>query len=287
MNAEPQALPSVDLARYFARIGFAPTGFAPTGPDRPAPADMATLGTLHGLHTASIPFEAIDVLLGRGVDLAPEAVDAKILAGHRGGYCFEQNGLFRRVLATLGYRVEPLMARVLWNRPAGAPAQPRTHMVLRVDHDGTPWLLDVGFGSVVPTAPLRLDTDAAQDTPHDSFRVVPSANELLLQVRRHGDWLPVYQMSQDRPEEADFEAANWYTSTHPSSHFARSLIVARVDPEARFTLLNDRLTVRRPGLEPEIRQLDADGIERALDGVFGLPVAADWRPVIERTALAG
>ena len=156
----------IDLDRYFARIGY----------DGPARTDLATLRAIQELHPAAIPFEAIDVLLGRGIDLAPGAVDAKLIAGGRGGYCFEQNGLLRRVLTALGYRVEPLMARVLWNRPAGAPAQPRTHMVLRVELDGVPWLADVGFGSVVPTAPLRLDTEAPQQNPHDTFRVVPSDN---------------------------------------------------------------------------------------------------------------
>ncbi len=268
---------AVDLGRYFARIGFA-------GPGR---ADLATLQAIQDLHPAAIPFEAIDVLLGRGIRLAPEAVDAKLIAGGRGGYCFEQNGLLRRVLTALGYRVEPLMGRVLWNRAPGAPAQPRTHMVLRVELDGVPWLADVGFGSVVPTAPLRLDTGDPQETLHETFRIVPSGNELMLQVRRAGEWLPIYQVSRDAAEDADFEAANWYTSTHPASHFGRTLMVARVTPDARFTLLNGQLTVRRPGGEPERRTLDADGIEQALVGVFGLPVEADWRPVVERAALAG
>lgn len=274
LAAETDAAP-VDLDRYFARIGF----------DGPARADLATLRAIQALHPAAIPFEAIDVLLRRGIALTPDAVDAKLIAGGRGGYCFEQNGLLRRVLTTLGHAVVPMMGRVLWNRPAGAPAQPRTHMVLQVELDGVPWLADVGFGSVVPTAPLRLDTEEPQETLHETFRIVPVGHELMLQVGRDGDWLPVYRVSRDTAEDADFEAANWYTSTHPSSHFGRNLMVARVDAEARYTLINGRLTVRRPGGRAERRSLDADGIEQALAGIFGLPVAADWRPVIERAAL--
>lgn len=277
MTAEPQVRVDNGLADYFARIGF----------DGPGRADLPTLRSLHALHPAAVPFEAIDVLLGRGISLVPDAVDAKLVTGGRGGYCFEQNGLFRRVLTRLGFAVTPRLARVLWSLPAGMPPQPRTHMVLQLTLDGVPWLADVGFGSVVPTTPLRLDTEAPQETLHEAFRIVPTGGERLLQVLRDGTWLPVYRVSMDAAEEADFEVANWYTSTHPASHFGRTLMVARITPEARYTLLNDRLTVRPPGGAPEQRSLDADGIEQALGRVFGLPVEAAWRPVIERAALAG
>jgi N-hydroxyarylamine O-acetyltransferase len=235
--AGTEAAPAVDLDRYFARVGYR----------GPRTADLATLKALHELQPATIPFEGIGALLGRGIDLAPAAVDGKLLGTTRGGYCFEQNGLFQRVLTTLGYPVTPMMGRVLWNMPPGARPQPRTHQVLRTELDGVPWLVDVGFGSVVPTEPLRLDTEEAQETRHETFRVIPFGTELLLQARRDGVWLSVYQISQDAVQDADLEAANWFTSTHPESNFRRNLLVTRVTPEARHTLFNSRYTVRRPG----------------------------------------
>lgn len=268
--------PGIDLTAYFARIGFNGS---------PAP-DLETLRALQARHPAAIPFEAIDVLLDRGIDLAPEAIDAKLVGAGRGGYCFEQNSLFRRALDAIGYQAKGLLARVLWNLPAGSRPQPRTHMVVQVDLDGVPWLVDVGFGSVVPTAPLRLDTEEPQSTPHEAFRVFPFGTEWLVQVRREGVWLPVYLVSRDAVQDADYEAANWYTAAHPSSHFRRSLVVARTTPEARCTLLNGRLTIRRPEGETERRHLDAHGIEGVLAETFGLPVAPDWRPIIERAAVA-
>jgi len=272
-----ETAPAVDLDKYFARVGYR----------GPRTADLATLKALHELQPAAIPFEGIDALLGRGIDLTPAAVDGKLLGTARGGYCFEQNSLFQRVLTTLGYPVTPMMGRVLWNMPPGMRPQPRTHQVLRTELDGVPWLVDVGFGSVVPTEPLRLDTEEPQVTRHETFRVIPFGTEMLLQARRDGVWLSVYQISQDAVQDADLEAANWFTSTHPQSNFRRNLLVTRATPEARHTLFNGRYAVRRPGLAQEQLQLDADGIERTLVEVFGLPVEADWRPAIERAAAAG
>ncbi len=148
----------VDLGRYFARIGY-------SGPQSP---DIATLGSIIARHAASIPFEAIDVLLGRRIDLSPEAIDAKLIDRRRGGYCFEQNGLLQRVLMSLGYRVEPLMARVLWMREPEAPPPAWSHMALRVFVEDVSYLVDVGFGSCVPTAPLRFDRTTS--CPHRRLR---------------------------------------------------------------------------------------------------------------------
>src|SRR4051794_4073651 len=203
----------VDLDAYFARIGY----------DGPARADLDTLRALHALHPAAIPFEAIDVLLGRGVDLAPEAVAAKLIAARRGGYCFEQNGLFRRVLTALGFQVEGLIARVLWMRPPELPLSNLTHMALRVQLDGQAWLADVGFGGCVLTEPLRLVPDVAQATAHESFRLRHLGRQVLVEADLSGTWAPLYLVMPDPAEDADYETGNWWTSTHPSSLFRNHL----------------------------------------------------------------
>ena len=64
-----------DLDAYFARIGY----------DGPRTPSLDVLRALHALHPAAIPFEAIDCLLDRGVDISPAAVDAKLIHRRRGG----------------------------------------------------------------------------------------------------------------------------------------------------------------------------------------------------------
>ena len=129
----------IKLQDYFQRIGF-------TSSPR---ADLPTLQALHQLHPAHIPFENIDVLLGEGINLTPNQISNKLIHRRRGGYCFEQNNLLMAVLRDIGFTVEPLMARVVWQQPDDAPAGPKTHMVLRTRIDGMPWLVDVGFGGLV------------------------------------------------------------------------------------------------------------------------------------------
>ena len=274
--APTNTVPPVDLDAYCARIGYG-------GPREPT---LETLRALQALHAATIPFEAIDVQLDRGVDLSPEAVDAKLIGAGRGGYCFEQNNLFMRVLATVGFSVEGLMGRVRWSRPVDAPPLPRTHMALRVPIDGEPWLADVGFGSCMPTAPLRLSTDAPQPTAHEDFRIRPQGGSQVIEVLRGGEWLPLYDLFPEPQLAVDYELANWYTATHPNSPFRQNLLVSRVTPEARYGLLDGRLTVRRADGAVEQRQLDAAQLENALADIFGLPVTSDWRPVIERAVAA-
>ena len=275
MSVSPK--PSVDLDAYFERIGY-------RGPCIPT---LETLRALHELHPASIPFEAIDVMLDRGVDITPEAVDAKLIDARRGGYCFEHNGLFKRVLVSLGFDVESLIARVQWMAPEAAPLRPRSHMGLRVTIDGVPWLADVGFGGCVSSEPLRMDTNEPQTTRHVTFRLVPSADGLRVEALIGERWEPLYDLHLISQNDADYIPANWFTSTHPDSHFRHHLMVARTTPEAQFALSNNRLTVRKPNGREDQRALNADELADVLRDVFGLPVEPSWRPVLERVAGAG
>lgn len=252
----------LDLDRYFERIGY-------TGSAR---ADLATLRALTELHPAAIPFEAIDVFLGRRpVDLDLPAIQAKLIAAGRGGYCFEQNGLLKRVLSALGFTVEGLIGRVLWMRPPEAPPYPLTHMALRVTIDGERWLADVGFGSCTAGAPLRFDAvDVPQPTRHETFRLTRRGEWPLLEAQLPDGWHPAYILSPEPALDVDYIAANWYTSTHPDSTFRSELRVAMTTPDRRATLLNNRLTVRHTRGAPERRFLSEPELADALVSTFGL-----------------
>src|SRR3546814_16657432 len=95
-----------------------------------------------------------------------------IFGQRRGGYCFEQNGLFLRVLQAIGFAAEGLIGRVRWMMPDDAPPSPRSHMVVRVTIDGRSWLAAVGFGAAVPPQPLAMDREAPQPTRHERYRVL-------------------------------------------------------------------------------------------------------------------
>jgi N-hydroxyarylamine O-acetyltransferase len=265
-----------DLDAYCARIDYA-------GPREPS---LAVLRELHRLHPAAIPFEAIDVLLGRPISLEAADVDAKLIAGRRGGYCFEQNTLFRRALIAMGFEASALIARSRWGA-AGEEPRPRTHMALRVMLDGEAWLADVGFSTVTLTAPLRMAVRAPQATLCEPARLTPVADELRHEVEFGGTWRAVYDIAASAPLDIDLEAANWFTSTHPNSLFRQVLIVSRAGPEARYLLTFNRLTVRRPGVETERRRLSADALAACLERDFGMSPEPAWPAVLERAVADG
>jgi N-hydroxyarylamine O-acetyltransferase len=211
-----------DLAAYFARIGYA-------GPTAPT---VATLDALALAHVSAIPFENLDVLLGRGVDLDPAAVEAKLIGARRGGYCFEQNSLLLHVLAALGFAVRPLSARVRIDRARDfTPA--RTHVFVRVDTDDGPYLCDVGIGAWSLTSSLRLTLDVEQATAHEPRRLVADGRwdglerrgteaRLFHQIKLGEAWRDVCEFTLEEMPEIDRIVGNWYTSQHPALALPRS-----------------------------------------------------------------
>jgi N-hydroxyarylamine O-acetyltransferase len=261
---------------YLARIGYAGS--------RALPPTHATLAELVAHHIAAIPFENIDVLLDRGIDISAEAVETKLVTQKRGGYCFEHNGLLKRVLVALGFQVESLAARVLWRAEENDPLRPRTHSALRVQLDGEAWLVDVGFGGWVPPAPLRLSHSSPQTVQREIFRITPASapGALILETQLDGVWRRLYELSPEPLLDVDYLPLNWFTSTHPTSIFRQDLMAARTTRESRTMLMNGRLTIRHRDGVSERRELDAVQLEAVLIDIFGLPVEASWRPLLQR-----
>ncbi|MDH5835109.1 arylamine N-acetyltransferase family protein [Luteimonas kalidii] len=249
--------PLKNLHAYLARLGFA----AP-----PAPT-LSTLRALQPAHTAAFPFETIDTLLRRPVPVDLPTLERKLLHAGRGGYCFELNRLFLALLQRLGFDARALAARVI----EGDAPLARTHLTLAVRIDGVTWLSDVGFGGMVPTAPLRLDTDAVQATPHEPCRLVATDGGYLLRARVRDAWRDLYTFDLQPQLDIDLEMGSWYVSTHPGSPFLGELRVARTGEGWRKALRNGSFAVHRLGAASERRELeDADAVLRVLRDEFGL-----------------
>ena len=265
----------MDLDTYFARIGY----------DGARTPDLATLSDIVGHHAATIPFEAIDVLLGKGIDTAPDAIFDKLVTHKRGGYCFEQNSLLLQVLTALGFDATVRLARVLWMRPAGAPPQNATHMALVVRIGGRDWLADTGFGNGTPTIPLTFDTTEPQPTPLETFHLRASSDGHVLEMQVGKNWSPVYEILADMPDSAALADANRFTSTHPESRFRRDLMLARATRDARFLLLGNRLMTRPGKGVAEVETLASPtALARTLETVFGLEVRPEWSSLLARFA---
>ncbi len=273
MSAGPE---TIDLDAYCARIRHAGG----------RPATLETLRVLQARHTQSIAFENLDPLLGWPVRLDTASLQQKLVRDRRGGYCFEQNLLFGHVLRALGFRVIGLGGRVLWYAADDAVAA-RTHMLLRVDVDGVTWIVDAGFGVQTPTAPLRLEADIVQATPHEPYRLVRAGEDFLMQARIGGAWKTLYRFGLDEQLLPDYEITNWYLSNHPDSRFVTGLMVARPAPGRRYTLRDNELTARGPDGVGERRRLGSTAeLRETLEGTFRLtlPRAPELDALLARIA---
>ncbi|HKP23897.1 MAG TPA: arylamine N-acetyltransferase [Dongiaceae bacterium] len=251
-----------DLSAYLARIGY----------DGPRTPTLETLRAIQLLHPQAIAFENLNPLLAIPVRLDLEFLQEKLIRSPRGGYCFEQNGVLLHALRALQFRVTGLAARVVWNQPDPSVTTPRSHMVLKVDLDEGTYIADVGFG-MSPTAPLRLVPDIAQETPHESFRLLDKDGLYTLQCDLKGHWTSFYLFDLQEQAPIDYQVANHYVSTWPTSHFVTSLIAARATADGRYGLRNNKLSIHQRSVEREQRVLtSAAEISTVLKDLFGVVV---------------
>ena len=212
------------LDRYFERIRYSRS---------PLP-NLQTLRDLHLLHLQHIPYENIDVFCHRGVKLDPETLTRKILLRRRGGYCFEQNGLFFMALTALGFKCHPNMARVHRNRP-----QPggRTHQINLVELDGETWVCDVGFGGSGFRHPLPLQADKEVEQMGEIYRFHESdPHGFYLQKKMGGEWQPLYTFRVEPALPIDMEIANFYTANSADHVFLNAIMGTRMTDRGRVTL---------------------------------------------------
>jgi N-hydroxyarylamine O-acetyltransferase len=257
-----------DLDAYLARIGVA------ADPAWPAPVnspDIGALAVLMRAHMAAIPFENLDVLLGRGVRIDLDSVADKLVTARRGGYCFEHATLFQAALAALGVNTAAHAARVLLVTPKREA--PRTHMFLTaVDHDTT-WVLDPGFGGPGPPGPVPLVDGQEVRHGREVHRAVRRDGEWVLEGLVKGTMTPLWTSSLEPQFPVDFALANHYVSTFPGSPFVTRLMIRALTPHGRVSAMNRDLTVLHDGVA-ETRQLaDRAELRALLTRYFGFDLA--------------
>lgn len=275
-------LDDADLASYLDRIGI--------GTARPGPPDLDLLQAVAAAHPTSIPFDGLDAFTGRRPGLAQEDLTAKLVRGGRGGWCYEHNGLLRRALDALGFRTTGLAARVRWGEAPDAPPTARTHMLLLAELDDGPYLVDAGFGGMVPTGVLRLEDRTEQKTPLEPYRVLAGRDDgpgdhrgaavpWTVQALVGGAWRDLYEFETTATPQIDYEVGNHYLATHPESPFRMNLIAARPGTDRRTNLINRTLTVHHLGGPSEqtdlgspsaVRDALEDGLGIDTSGVDGL-----------------
>jgi N-hydroxyarylamine O-acetyltransferase len=245
----------VNLPAYLARIGYSGA----------TEVSAETLRALHRAHMFAVPFENLDIYLGRTIVCDEARFLDKIVNQQRGGFCYELNGAFAALLRALGFQVTLLSARVASSDGSDGPEF--DHLTLRVglpshgsnadpgapqqSHESEePWLADVGFGDSF-IEPLRLQPDLEQPQFGRIYRLSENHGDFHMEVMADGEWKKQYSFTLRPHRLSDFAAMCHYQQTSPESHFTRQRICSRATPEGRITLSDLKLIETRDGRREE------------------------------------
>jgi len=253
----PHMTESLDLDAYLQRIRY-------DGPTRP------TFDALAGLlraHMSCIPFENLDVLLGRPVRLDLAGLQAKLVRACRGGYCFEHATLFAAVLEKLGFAPVRHAARVILFAPR--TESPRTHMFLTVPLADGIFVVDPGFGALAPRVPVPLIDGAHGRADHEMHWMVRDGQHWLLRAHVDGKTLDAWVSTVEPENAVDFALGNHFTATHPSSPFVNRIMMRALTAGGRVTVMNRDVTVSRANESASTQLADRRALRALLVEHFG------------------
>jgi N-hydroxyarylamine O-acetyltransferase len=252
-----------DLTKYLTRIGLA----------APVDCDAAGLERVHRAQAYSVPFENLDIMLGRGIDVDIHAICEKIIGTRRGGYCFELNQLLFAGLQALGFDPRQAVARVhARGEPTGF-----THLVMLVEAGGSCWLADVGFGADGLRAPIRYEMNTVSQQDGLAYRLVEvSPWGAMLQRRDGGEWLNLYSFDERLVLPIDLVVGNHFVSTSPRSFFTWMKVATLPNPLGRVSLRDDVLTIERESEKHESRVAPGAPYLAALKRHFGIALGAPY-----------
>lgn len=248
----------LSLARYLERLEYA-------GPLRP---DLETLTAIHRAHLRSIPYENLDIHLGRTLSLDLEAQFRKLVLDRRGGWCYEMNGVLAWALGELGFRIRMVTGTV--GRSTRGDQAEGNHLVLIGELD-QPYLVDVGFGDG-PLEPLPLMPGLYRIGRFD-FRLTESGGRWVLHNHPFGG-APEFDFTLEPRRIPDFAAKCTELQTSPESGFVKTTVCQRYDGDDLVALRGAVLrTVTEAGLTERDLTSQAE-YQAALEHRFGIQLPA-------------
>ena len=243
-------------------------------------ADLECLTAIHRQHLLHIPYENLDVQLGRPLDLDMDRIFDKIVRRHRGGWCYEMNGLLGWALAEIGFDVMRLAGGVM--RSQGGDAMLGNHLVLAVQLDRT-YIADVGLGNgLIEPAPLEVGPIT------QGFRIsrLEQIEDDYWRFHNFPGALPLdFDFRYEAADESKLAESCAGLQSDPESKFLQNLLCMRFHPEgARFLL--GKMLFTFSGLESTKRTLDSEEeLNQALSEIFNLhdmPTGDLWPQVVAR-----
>lgn len=259
--------PIKNIAPYLERIGYEGT------PE----VSLDCLKKLVLGQLRHIPFEDLDVFHGhKEPSLDTEALFEKIITNKRGGYCFELNGLFGKLLSALGFSCRSHMARVVWNYPHLTPP---SHQVNIVTLDGQDYFCDVGFGGPIPYCPLPISFGAEQvcTVTGRKYRFSKEGDWITLSVWFEGAFKPMLMLLDTPCDPVDFVPLNHFCAFSPIEPFIRKQMVWLAAAEGRRSIDGNILKIEKDGKTMETVLKTDTELRSALKVYFGIDYQETFR----------
>lgn len=253
-----------DFEGFCARIGY----------NGPRNVSVSTLKALHHAFVHKVPFENLDIHLGKPLSLKPTDLFAKIVSNKRGGYCYEVNSFFAMALRAFGFQLHGLLARVLYGF---ADTRPRSHQALLVNVDGEPWLADVGFGSCCLREPLRLISGVIHDQGPDRFRLRKDGDlTYVLEALLVGRWQDLYSFTLEPFELVDFEPFNYWNSTSPDVRWTKQKVCSLPTQDGRIVAVDWEFKSYNQGGSSTVKGESDEEYRRLLREFFQLEISGEF-----------
>lgn len=256
-------LTTAQIEPYLERIGY-------TGPRAPTP---ETLRAVHRAHVYSVPFENLDIHLGRHIPVAVEPAFDKIVGRGRGGYCYELNPLFYALLSAMGFDATICSAHMML-RDDGHPFDHVT-LIVHLEKD---WLIDVGSGRQAPPLPLG---DGHEDDWGDGtgrFRIEQRGEEYVVRASRGSDDMETIYGFRPQPRQLhQFEARSRWIQGSPESVFTRAPLCTLPVEGGRVTVSGLNL-LRTTGEEIEASRMTPAERAALLESQFAIDLGGATLP---------
>jgi N-hydroxyarylamine O-acetyltransferase len=219
---------NIQIKSYLKRIGY----------EGELSVHKSTLDELHLRNVLSVPFENIDVHMGKLVSICTQDVFEKVVENNRGGYCFEVNALFGDLLESLGFNVSYHGSRVWYGYNPAQGVRPRAHQILLVELENARYLVDVSFGKGI-ILPLDIELESEQHQYNRNYRVIKDSEfGYKIEEKLGSGWLLLFSFTLETTYPADYEVASYYATHSPNSIFTQKLVCTLPTETGRNTILD-------------------------------------------------
>ena len=245
------------IQEYFNRINYN-AGLEPT---------LEHLKILQKQHLLTVPFENLDIHRGETIVLDLKQIYQKVIHNHRGGFCYELNGLFGALLKEIGFNVHMISARVYGNGNYGPEYD---HLALLVKIADKEYLVDVGFGEFT-FGPLLVEKDQEQLDERGYFVIKARNDDYLMaaKIENNQKLVPQYIFKREARQYAEFESMCHYHQTSEASHFTKKKLITLPTENGRITITGNRLKIRKGDVVQE-KTIEALEWEAVINDYFGV-----------------